>query len=59
MYGTISNRTLFLFGTVVGAWLNIWPAVINPMGAFIFAYMLVFACLCSLAIGDLNRKEKQ
>jgi hypothetical protein len=58
MSKTVSNRTIFLFGAALGAWLNIWPAAITPMGSFIFAYILVFACLCSVSLGYLCKKEK-
>lgn len=58
MSSIVSNRTIFLFGAALGAWLNIWPTAISPMGPFIFAYALVFACLCSAAFGDLGKKKK-
>ena len=61
----ISNRTRFLFGAAIGAWLNIWPYMItmklfnNPWGSFIFAYILVFAALWSGSIGDFVEKDKK
>lgn len=58
MVRTISNRTRFLFGAAVGAWLNIWPHAISPWASFIFAYILVFVCLWSASMGDL-KEEKQ
>ena len=59
MSRTISNRTRFLFGAAVGAWLNIWPAALSPWGSFIFAYIVVFVCLWSASLGDLGKEEKQ
>lgn len=59
MSRTISNRTRFLFGMAVGAWLNIWPHAISPWGSFIFAYILVFVCLYSASFGDLSEKENK
>lgn len=57
MTRTISNRTRFLFGAAVGAWLNIWPHAIGPWGSFVFAYILVFVCLWSATISDLKEKK--
>lgn len=56
----VSNRTRFLFGAAIGAWLNIWPSGIfhNPWASFIFAYVLVFVALWSASIGDFVGKDK-
>jgi hypothetical protein len=56
----ISNRTRFLFGAAMGAWLNIWPQLVFPKfpASFIFAYVLVFACLWSASVGDFVEKDK-
>jgi len=57
----ISNRTRFLFGAGMGAWLNIWPAAIlhYPYASFIFAYVLLFAAMWSASVSDFVEKEKK
>ena len=54
----ISNRTRFLFGAAIGAWLNIWTPVFGTIGPVIFAYILMFVCLWSASIGDFVKKDK-
>lgn len=53
-----SNRTRYMFGAAIGAWLNIWPSAFfhHPWASFIFAYVLVFAALWSASIGDFVEK---
>lgn len=49
-----SNRSYFLIGMGIGAWLNIWPAVITHVywTSFAFAYILVFVGFYSMTIRD-------
>jgi len=41
--------TVFMFGAACGAWLNMWPSLIDPRCSFGFAYLLSFVALVAIA----------
>jgi hypothetical protein len=54
-----SDRSKLLLGAGMGAWLNIWPPAIfdSPMASFIFAYVLVFVSMFSVAMDPWGGKK--
>jgi len=36
----MSQQQVFLFGMIIGAWLNMWTPAIGPWASFVFPYIL-------------------